>query len=218
MKIWQQIKKDFPLLLIIASTFVIGWYVYPDLPQRVPSHWNFQGEIDGYSSRFWGAFGLPLMILGCFFLFELLPFIDPRKENYAKFTKAYTMFKYAFTLLFYGLYIVILLAAMDYPIKINIVVPVGIAILFIVIGNYLTTVRHNYFIGIRTPWTLASEEVWRKTHRLAGRLWFGSGLVAIIALLLNAKIGRTIFFVLIIGTAVFSMIYSWWCFQKLNNG
>lgn len=216
-KFLQRIKKNFPLLVIIGFAFGIGWYFYPDLPARVPSHWNIRGEIDGYSSRFWGAFGLPLMMLGCWISFEILPFIDPKKENYGKFSKAYSVFKYALTVLFFGLFIIVIMTAQGYPVNINVIMPLGLSILFIIIGNYLTTLRHNYSFGIRTPWTLANEEVWRRTHRITGRLWVGSGIVSIIAVLFNAKYGGMAVIVLIIGTALFSVVYSWWCFNRLKN-
>jgi len=213
----MKLKKELPLLIIICSAFAIGVYVYPQLPDKVPSHWNFSGQVDGYSSRIWGAFGLPLLMAGLYLLFSALPLIDPKKENYVKFSGTYEIFKYSFMILFYLLYLVVLAASLGYPVNVGRVVPLGMAVLFIIIGNYLTTVRHNYFLGVRTPWTLSSEEVWRKTHRIAGRLWVGSGIVGGILLLFNVHWGGMVFLGLIIGTAVFSIIYSWWCFQRTEK-
>lgn len=213
----HSLRKDIPLLLIITCAFLAGIYFYPGLPDRVPSHWNFAGEVDGYSSRFWGAFGIPLLVLGMLLFFEVLPLIDPKKENYQKFNKAFNVFKYAISLLLLGLYLVVLLAAKGYPVNVGLVVPLGMSILFIVMGNYLTTIRHNYFIGVRTPWTLASEEVWQKTHRVMGRLWVVSGVLSLISLVVNAKVGGIVFFVTIIGSSIFSCFYSWWYFQRLQR-
>lgn len=212
----KNLKKDWPLILLIALSFVLGFYVYPMLPDQVPSHWNFKGEIDGYSSAFWGAFGLPLMTLGFYLLFLVLPLIDPKKDNYQKFTRTYSIVKYVLTIFFFLLYLMIIGVSLGYPININRLVPKSITILLIIIGNYLSTVRHNYFIGIRTPWTLANEEVWTKTHRIGGRLWVYSGIISLIAQIFFPSWGNTLMFVLIIGSSTFAIVYSWWYFQKIQ--
>ena len=213
----KNLKTDWPLLLLIALSLALGIYVYPMLPDQVPSHWNFSGEIDGYSSRTWGAFGLPLMILGFYVLFLVLPLIDPKKENYQKFTRTYLILKYTLTIFFFLLYLAIIGFSLGYPVNINRLVPVGIAVLFVVLGNYLSTVRHNYFMGIKTPWTLASEEVWTKTHRLGGKMWVFSGLVGLFAQLLFPAWGSKLMLVLVIGSALLASVYSWWYYQKIHK-
>jgi len=213
----KTIMNDWPLLLLIAFSLILGIYVYPMLPDQVPSHWNFQGEIDGYSSKTWGSFGLPLMILGFYVLFLVLPLIDPRKENYQKFARSYAILKYALTIFFFLLYIAIIGFSLGYPIDINRLMPMGIAILFIILGNYMSTVRHNYFMGIKTPWTLANEKVWIKTHRIGGKLWVFSGIIGFIAQILLPAWGSKLTLVLVIGSALFATVYSWWYYQKVTK-
>ncbi len=211
------LKKDFFLLILIGVAFIIGCYVYPQLPEKVPSHWNLHGEVNGYASRFWGAFGLPFLLLGCYVLFQVLPLIDPRKENYIKFLRAYSLIKYAILILFFGMFIIVIVAGLGYQMRFDILFPASFNIFFMIIGNYLTTVRPNYFCGIRTPWTLANEEVWRKTHRLGGLLWVISGAIGLVALLINISFGGILSFVLIIGSVVVACIYSWWCFRNIKG-
>ncbi|MGI6678724.1 MAG: SdpI family protein [Dehalobacterium sp.] len=209
-------KTDWPLFLLIALSFALGLYVYPMLPDQVPSHWNFSGEVDGYSSPFWGAFGIPLMILGFNILFYVLPMIDPKRKNYEKFTRSYSILKYTLIIFFFLLYIATIGFSLGYPININRLVPMSLAILFIILGNYISTVRHNYFVGFKTPWTLANEKVWIRTHRIGGKLWVFSGLIGLIAQIFFPVWGSITTLVLIIGSAIFTTVYSWWYYQKIN--
>lgn len=211
----KTLRTDWPLLLLIIFSLALGFYVYPMLPDQVPSHWNFRGDVDGYSSRTWGAFGIPLMILGFYFLFVVLPLIDPKKENYLKFTRTYAILKYALTVFFFLLYLATIGVSLGYPVNINRLVPMSIAILFVILGNYMSTIRHNYFMGIKTPWTLANEKVWTKTHRLGGKLWVFSGIIGFIAQIISPGVGSILTLVLVIGSAFFAMAYSWWYYQKI---
>jgi len=161
-KILNFIKKDWFIIAILALTFMVSLYFYPRLPNRVPSHWNIKGQIDGYSGRFFGAFGISLMNLAFYFLFIFLPYLDPKKANYAKFPSAYKLIRYSFHLLFAGIQATVLLVALGYHINVGLVIGLGTSLLFVVIGNVMGKFKHNYFVGIKTPWTLANEEVWLK--------------------------------------------------------
>jgi uncharacterized membrane protein len=155
------------------------------------------------------------MILGFYFLFVVLPLIDPKKENYLKFTRTYAILKYALTVFFFLLYLATIGVSLGYPVNINRLVPMSIAILFVILGNYMSTIRHNYFMGIKTPWTLANEKVWTKTHRLGGKLWVFSGIIGFIAQIISPGVGSILTLVLVIGSAFFAMAYSWWYYQKI---
>jgi len=174
-------KEEWIGLLLIIATFVVGIIVYPSLPEQVPSHWNIRGEVDDYSSRFWGAFGIPLLNLGLFCLMWVLPLIDPRRQNYRHFSRGYRIFRLAMVLFLTILYGVIISVALGYAVPVNKVVLLCVSLLLLVIGNFMSTFRHNYFVGIKTPWTLASEEVWQKTHRLGAKLFVALGILGIIA-------------------------------------
>ncbi len=214
----KEIKWEWPLLVLVALTFIAALWVYPQLPERVPMHWNFRGEVDGYGGRFAGAFGIPLLNLAIYVLFIFLPWLDPKYENYSKFPEVYRILRYAIQLFLVGLYLIVIASALGHPVPVGRIVPAGVALLMVIIGNYLGRVRHNYFLGIRTPWTLASEEVWRKTHRLTAYIWTAAAVIALIAaLLLPQSLVWMVFFPLILFPPVFSVGYSCWLFKRLNH-
>ncbi len=181
--LWNQfgIKRDWPIWLLLLGLFVVGAIVYPQLPDKVPSHWNFRGEVDGYSSKFFGAFGIPLMTTGFYVLMVFIPLLDPRFENYSRFAASYNTVRRVTVGFFVLLHIVVLAAALGYDIQMGTIVQAGVSLLFVIIGNSMGRVRHNYFFGIRTPWTLADEGVWRQTHRVGGRLFVLGGFIGLVS-------------------------------------
>lgn len=168
---WGSLKREWPLWLVLAGMLAAAFILYPLLPERVPVHWNWKGEVDGYGTRLQGAFTAPLLALGIYLLMLVTPLIDPRRKNYARFAGAYRLLRWGFVLFMAGIYSVWMAAALGYPVDIGLAVKMGISLLFLAIGNVMGQVRHNYFVGIKTPWTLASEEVWQRTHRLAAKVW-----------------------------------------------
>ncbi|WP_366923501.1 DUF1648 domain-containing protein [Metallumcola ferriviriculae] len=213
-----KINWEWPLLLLVIGTLAVGIWAYPQLPDQVPMHWNVQGEVDDYGSRLTGAFAIPLLNVAIYFLFIFLPRLDPKYDNYRKFSEVYRIFRYAMHLFFTGLYLVTIATALGNPLPIGRIVPAGVALLLLVIGNYLGRVRHNYFLGIRTPWTLANEEVWRKTHRLTGYLWTGTSLTALVAaLMLPQDLIWMVFFPLILGPPFFAVGYSYWLYRRISH-
>ncbi|MBK5242016.1 MAG: SdpI family protein [Clostridium sp.] len=218
-KILDTIKKDWIIIAILTLTFIVCLYFYPSLPEKIPSHWNSKGQIDGYSGRFFGAFGIPLMNLAFYFMFIFLPYIDPKKENYAKFSGAYKIIRYSFHILFVCIQVIILLVALGYPVNVTMFIGVGISLLFILMGNVMGKFKHNYFVGIKTPWTLANEEVWTRTHRMAAPLWVVGGIISAVFAIIGD--GNSLFFiVLMIVVAVISivpMVYSFVIFKRLEK-
>jgi len=157
-------------LVIAALAVAVSLWAYPQLPPTVATHWNVRGEADGFSSRLVAVSIMPLVILGMTGLFNVLPRLDPRRANYGKFIGTYWLIANAvilFILIGHGM---IVATGLGYPVKIGRTMPIGVGLLFIVLGNYLTRVEPNWFVGIRTPWTLSSDTVWRKTHRTGGWL------------------------------------------------
>jgi uncharacterized membrane protein len=164
-------------LVIAAVAIAISIWAYPQLPPTVATHWNLSGTPDGFSSRLTAVLIIPAIILGMTALFNALPKLDPRGENYAKFFGTYWLIcntVIAFTLIAHAM---IVASGIGYPIRIDRLMPVGVGLLFIVLGNYLTRVEPNWFVGIRTPWTLSSDTVWRKTHRTGGYVMVLGGLL-----------------------------------------
>ena len=165
-----------PILLIFFSIISSG-LIFLQMPQKIPTHWNFQGEVDNWGTSSSHILTINLVMVGMYFLFLLLPYIDRRKERYKQFRKIYHIFKNIIILFFALIFFLTNLNAIGHTININIYIPLMVGLLFIVIGNYMAKIKMNWFMGIRTPWTLSSEEVWNKTHRLGGKLFMLSGLL-----------------------------------------
>jgi uncharacterized membrane protein len=201
-------RKWIPLLIVIAA-FAATASVYPSLPARVPTHWNMAGQPNGWSSRFWGAWMLPLILIAMWVIMWILPAIDPRGSNYAKFRPAFEAIIIALMLFMLGLHIVILRAGLGYPARMERVVPLGVGILLIVIGNLLPRARPNWFVGIRTPWTLSSDRVWEKTHRLGGRLFVAAGVISVLAAILSAHWAHVVMIVAMLIMTFTVVIYSY---------
>ncbi|GFN22145.1 SdpI family protein [Thermanaeromonas sp. C210] len=173
------LAQEWPAILVLLMMLVGALVIYPYLPERVPVHWNAVGEVDNYGSRAFGAFMFPLMTVGLYVLMLVLPLVDPRRENYSKFMGAYRVIRLGFVIFMAVLYGLILTASMGYYVPMDRVMPALMGFLFILIGNYLPRIRHNYFVGIRTPWTLADEEVWRRSHRFGGIAFVLAGVISL---------------------------------------
>ena len=165
-----------PLLALIAS-LCASFYFYAHFPERVPIHWNVAGEVDGWGSRWVGAFMLPAVIAGMYLLFLAIPYLDPKKDRYEQFRKVFHIFKGFIVVFMAVLFFITSFSALGYNINVGLWVPGLVGLLFILLGNYMGKIKPNWFMGIRTPWTLSSEEVWNKTHRFGGKVFVLSGLV-----------------------------------------
>jgi len=208
------IKKELPIILIIIMMFAVSIYFYPQLPEKIPTHWNFKGEIDGYSGKLSGAFLMPVMNIIMYGLFIFIPAIDPKKENYKLFESTYIYFRYLFHIFFLGMHGLIIAAALGCSVDTGRLVTLAVSLLLMLMGNVMGRLKHNYFVGIKTPWTLANEEVWRKTHRLGAILWTAGGLAGVIMSLLRLSMGWT--FIAIIAVMTFiPIVYSYILFNRL---
>ena len=201
-------RKWIPLLIVVAA-FAASAIVYPRLPETIPTHWDTSGHPNGWSNRMWGAWVLPLFLLGMWALVRILPRIDPRGSNYAKFGGAFEAIIVSIMLFMLGMHLVVLRASLGYPVAMERVVPIGIGVLFIVIGNLLPRARPNWFVGIRTPWTLSSDRVWEKTHRLGGRVFVAGGVIITIAAFAWARWAHVVLITVLTLCAVTVVIYSY---------
>jgi uncharacterized membrane protein len=166
--------------IIVAIAVAASLFQFSQLPERMPTHWGMNGEINGWSSRLWGASVIPLILLLLALMMRWLPTIDPRRANYPKFAGTFEAIFISIMLLLLFTHFAMLAAAAGYPIRMERWVPVGVGLLFIVLGNLLPRARPNWFVGIRTPWTLSSDRVWEKTHRLAGYVLVIAGIIVAI--------------------------------------
>jgi uncharacterized membrane protein len=196
-------------LLIIFATFAFGAAVYDRLPERMPIHWNARGEVDGYGSRFWGTFGLPAFLVLIWGILRAVPYLDPRRENIEKFRGAYEDLIIAVIAIMSMIQVTAVGSALGWPIAVGRVVPAAIGVLFVFLGNLLPRFRSNFFLGIRTPWTLSSDTVWTKTHRFGGYFMVGVGFLLIIAGLTGSALWITIAITGGISLAVGVFLYSY---------
>jgi len=201
-------RKWIPLL-IIAAAVIASALVYPKLPLTIPTHWDMLGRPNGWSSRLWGAWVMPIFLVVLWAFMRVLPRIDPRGSNYAKFGGAYEGIIVSIMLFMLGMHIIILRAALGYPVAMERVFPIGLGVLFIAIGNLLPRARPNWFIGIRTPWTLSSDRVWEKTHRFGGHVFVGAGILMVLSVLVTAPWAPVVLFTIIVLCTASVLIYSY---------
>jgi uncharacterized membrane protein len=203
-------------LAIIASlliTLALTIAVYPTVPDKVVSHWNAAGQADGYMSKFWGLGLIPIIMLAFVGLFAVLPRIDPYKKNYGKFRNYYEGFILLFILFMLAIQAQIILWSIGYQVIPNLTFPFLIGTLFIYIGFLLGHAEQNWFVGIRTPWTLSSETVWKKTHELGGKLFKIAGVISFIGVLAG-EYAMWFILVPVLGVAVYTVMYSYFEYQK----
>lgn len=172
--------KNVQILIIglILISFLMGAYLQPYVPERMASHWDASGNVDGYTSMFWGLFLMPVISTVLFLAFMLIPKIDPLKENIEAFRKYFDVFiLLLFGFLFY-LYMLTLLWNLGYRLNIIQLLAPAFGLIIYYAGVMMENAKQNWFIGVRTPWTLSSESVWDKTNRLAGKLFKVAGVLA----------------------------------------
>ncbi|HET7300025.1 MAG TPA: DUF1648 domain-containing protein, partial [Oleiagrimonas sp.] len=147
--------------LMVSAIFILiavgaAVWLYPHLPNRVPSHWDIHGQVDGYLPRFWAAAMTPLTIAGLAILMVLLPLISPRKFEITPFARVYMTLMLVSQAFMLVIGVVMLVAGAGYAVSVPLVAMLAVGALFMVLGNYMGKLRKNFFMGIRTPWTLAS--------------------------------------------------------------
>lgn len=204
--------------IIVLINFSVGIWAYPNLPDQVPSHWNAAGQIDGYMGPLGGAFLFPAILMGIYILFWIIPHIDPKRANYAQMGKVLWIVGFATILFMSIIYLGTIGVALGYLENLPRWYFSGIGILFIVLGNYFGKIKYNYTMGIRSPWTLASEEVWTKTHRFAGPIWIVGGvLMTLIGFVPAAWTASLIIGIIVLISGV-PLGYSYWLYRKISSG
>lgn len=212
------IREDWPLWILLAGSLAVALAIYPSLPDRIPTHWNVAGEVDRWGSKATGVFGMWALNLGVYAMFLVMPLLDPRRANYVKFQSTYRALRTIFVVFMTALWVVTLAAAKGLPVDVGIVVPVMVSALFILFGNLMGRVRHNWFVGIRTPWTLANEEAWRLTHRAAGRAWVVGGLVSMAGAFFGHEVAAWTMGIGLGGATLFSVVYSFLAWKRTGGG
>lgn len=169
--------------LILVACAVSLWF-YPQLPNPVPTHWDMAGQVNGYTPKPWGVILFPLVMIGMWLVLWALPYISPKGFRLDSFLPVYGIISLAILAMLFVIMVIVFLAAKGNHIPVQRVAPIVVGLLLLVLGNYMGKVRKNFFVGIRTPWTLASDEVWMRTHHLGGWLFVVGGLIIAVAGLL----------------------------------
>ena len=211
-----RIANIISIIGIIALGAYVAW-MYPGLPDPMPTHWNAAGEVDDYTAK---AIGAPLIVgipVFSFLIFKLIPVISPRGFRTESFTGTLNILMVATVVFGSVIGVGAIRAARDTSIDISNFVFVAVGLLFIVLGNFLGKVRKNFFLGIRTPWTLASDEVWAKTHRLGGWCFVIAGLVMAVMGVLVPASGMEWVIGIVVIIALVPVVYSFFAYRKIEG-
>ena len=206
---------ELPLLAILLADGAFGLWALPRLPERVPVHWNLAGEADGFGAAWPHAVVPPLVGLACWALVLLFPLVDPLRRNYARFPGTLKLVRWLLPLMSVAVHATVTLSGLGLPVDHGATVRAIMAVFFVVLGNSMAKIRHNWFVGIRTPWTIASEEVWTRTHRLAAPIWVGGGLVQLVGAFLPGRAGEVLFPATLGAMVLVPIAYSYLAFRRL---
>lgn len=205
-------RAEIAVLVLVLASFAAGCYFYPMLPERVASHWNARGEVDGYMPRFWGAFLMPLISLVLLATFVVIPRVDPKRRNIQKFRGYFNGF--IVTIFLFLLYLYGLSIAWNLGHRFELIqyLMPAFAVLFWVAGVLIGKAEQNWTVGIRTPWTLSSETAWRKTHVLAAKLFKVTGSLTLVGTFFPEDAMWFLFVPLIIAVLV-PYVYSYFLYR-----
>jgi uncharacterized membrane protein len=204
------------LIAILAATLA-SVLVYPRLPELAASHWNAAGQVDGYMPRFWAAFLMPIISIGMLCLFLVIPSLDPLKANITKFRSYFNAFIaliIVFLLFIHGITLAWNLGYDQFNMSNAILPAVGLIIIFA--GIMMAKAKRNFFIGIRTPWTLSDDTVWNETHKLGSKLFIGAGIVMVLSTFFGES-GFWIMFPVLMLAAFIPVVYSYILWRRISK-
>lgn len=203
-------------LALVLGSFAITAALYARLPQTVPIHWDLRGEADGLKAKPWGPLLLPLTTAGVALLLAVVPAISPSGFGVARFRTVFEVFQLAIVAFLSFVTVLALLAGVGVSVPMGGAVQAGLGVVVVVLGNFMGKVTRNFFVGIRTPWTLASEEVWLRTHRLGGRLFVLAGLCLVLTGLFAPS--SVVGIAAIVLAAILPVLYSYLSYRRLEGG
>lgn len=206
-------RKWYPWI-IVALAILFTAMVYGRLPDQMPTHWNRDGVVDGYSSRAFGAWLLPGILVVTAVVMPRLPSIDPRRENYAKFRPTYDLVINGIMTTMLVLDVAMLGAALGWPVSMERLAPFMVGSLLVLLGNVMPRARPNWMFGIRTPWTLSNDRVWERTHRVGGVLFVIAGIVLILGTLFLPGAGTSLVIGVAVSASVIPLVYSYFAWRQ----
>ncbi|MFV0543413.1 MAG: SdpI family protein [Marinicella pacifica] len=202
-------------LLIILITWITAFIYSGYLPDPVPTHWNIDGEIDGWTAKPWGVYVLPVIDTATILLLLVLPKIAPKGFRLEGALKVYYLLTLVIAVFMLMIMLFMFSAALNKGFNMNTWIMAGVGLLFIIIGNYLTKIPKNFFLGIRTPWTLSSDKVWYKTHRVSAWVFILAGLAMMLSPFTPYQ--KIILTTAIITTAAIPILYSLYVYKKVEG-
>ncbi len=211
----KNLKKDIILLGIILLPLVFTAILWNRFPDTIPTHFGWDGKPDAYSGEVTGLLMLPGLNLGLYFVLLVIPLIDPKKKNYIYFADKFRIIRIGIHAFLSLLTTFVIFYSLGYLSDFSLMLQLSICLLFLILGNYMGNIRQNYMVGIRTPWTLSSERVWTKTHRLGAKVWVAGSFVMLILLpLLPLSLRQASFIGYIITITLIPTIYSYIEYRK----
>ncbi len=210
------IKKEWILWLLVLAPILYIVYIWNLLPEQIPTHWNYKNEIDAYSGKS-SIIIFPAISIGIYLLLLFVPLLDPKKANYDLFTGAYYGIRVGVLAFLDLLFISVMHATLSKSSAWMEYIPSAVCLLFAIIGYYMKGIKPNYFVGIRTPWTIESPEVWEKTHMMGSKLWLYGGLITFVLCLFTGKYSVFVLIPSILILAFVPMIYSYLIYKKLKT-
>lgn len=207
--------KTTPAIIACAVLlqFAVAAYFYPAMPETIASHWGFSGEPNGYAPKLLALFALPVMTAAAVALLAAVPRIDPLGANVRKFRRHYDAFVAVVALFMLAVQAYVVLWNSGVQVSLNLLMPLGMAALYFFTGVMLGHSKRNWFVGIRTPWTMSSDAVWESTHRLASRMFKAAAVVSLAGVVFPAY---AMWFVIapVLFAAAYPAIYSYFEYSK----
>ena len=170
-------RTEWPMWVLIVAMFALAAYAWGGAPDRMPVHWGLSGQPDRWGGKFEALMLAPLIGLALYLVMTFMPRVDPGRANYPLFIRAYHSVRLLMLLFMTAMQVGLVLVARGVAVDMATYVPLGTGALFVVLGNLLGKLRPNWFIGIRTPWTLSSKLAWTRTHRAGGWMFIVLGLL-----------------------------------------
>lgn len=202
------------LFIIVFACMLTGVLVYPNLPDVFISHWGVSGQANGSMSKFWGTFLLPTMMFVFIGLWALLPKIDPIAPGFKSFRYVYDFFWFLIISFLAYVYALTLGVNLGWQLNMTKALLPALAALIASLGILMPYLKRNWFIGIRTPWTISNDRVWEKTHKLGGNLFVASGAIIFLSTFLNSRLSVWLILVPLLGTTLISVVYSYLLFKR----
>lgn len=212
------LKREWILWVMILLPLIPYFLLAGRLPAEIPAHFDLGGHADAFMSPaklLWNIVPVNVLLYG---VLLVLPYLDPRKKNYFLFTKAYFYIRLVIHLFLSVILCFMILSATGWNMSMIRLTGLAVMLLLAILGNYLVTVKPNWFVGIRTPWTLDNELVWRKTHQVGGRLMFILGVLGfILVTILPVKTGGKALLPIVLVSVLVPLVYSYVLYRKIKR-